>query len=338
MKNILPLQLLVAPDLNDPQPLVIYHGRRCPDGFAAALAAWLFYEGRAEFLGLDHGDTQSVSDLPALGGRAVYILDFSFPPDILRCIADRAAKLVLLDHHKSAAEKLTGFACHCGVVHFDMNKSGARLAWEFFQAAKPLPDLLRFVEDRDIWVWQYPESAGFLAALDMEAFDFARWAEIASFSPDQLTNFMARGQAMDEKFRKLAFDIADGAQPITFNGQRGLMVNAPGVFHSLVGNTLSEKSGTFALMWVAGKDGVIKVGLRSQRGFDCIALAESMGGGGHAQACGFKMDKQRLPELLSGVFDSSAEGAPIALSFGNESAPRPSSENSRAGAPAGSAY
>jgi nanoRNase/pAp phosphatase (c-di-AMP/oligoRNAs hydrolase) len=79
------------------------------------------------------------------------------------------------------------------------------------------------------------------------------------------------------------------------------MVNAPGVFHSLVGELLSKKSGTFALMWTAGKGGVIKVGLRSQRGYDCIPLAESMGGGGHAQACGFKISAERLPALVSGV-------------------------------------
>ena len=304
MKTIFPLQLQVAPDKKDPQPLVIYHGRRCPDGFAAALAAWLYYAGQAEFLGLDHGDIRSVEELPALSGRAVYILDFSFSPDLMRAIEARAAKLVLLDHHKSAAEKLTGFACRCGGVHFDMTKSGARLAWEFFQPVTPLPDLVRFVEDRDIWVWRYPESAGFLAALDMEAFDFARWAEIAKFSPEQLTDFMARGQAMDEKFSKLAADIAEGAQPVIFNGQHGLMVNAPGVFHSLIGNMLSGKSGTFALMWNVGKSGGVKVGLRSQPGFDCIPLAESMGGGGHAQASGFKMGTERLPELLSGVFDA----------------------------------
>ncbi|MHB1249161.1 MAG: DHH family phosphoesterase [Polaromonas sp.] len=307
MKTILPLQLMLAPDKNDPRPLVIYHGRSCPDGFAAALAAWLYYEGKAEFLALDHGDITALEQLPALDGRAVYILDFSFSSELLRGIEARAAKLVLLDHHKSAAQKLSGFVCRCGVVHFDMAKSGARLAWEFFQSSAPLPDLVRFVEDRDIWVWRYPESAAFLAALDMEPFDFARWAEIAAFSPAQLTAFMARGQAMDEKFSKLAADIAEGAQPITFNGQRGLMVNAPGVFHSLVGNLLSQQSGTFALMWVVDKGGVVKVGLRSQRGFDCIPLAESMGGGGHAQACGFKMGSARLPELLSGVFDAAVK-------------------------------
>ena len=305
MKTILPLQLLVAPDLNDPQPLIIYHGRKCPDGFAAALAAWLYYAGRAEFLPLDHGDIKSIDELPALAGRAVYILDFSFAPELMRGIEERAAKLVMLDHHKSAAEKLTGFACRCGVVHFDMQKSGARLAWEFFQPATPVPGLVRFVEDRDIWTWQYPESAGFLAALDMEPLDFARWAEIAAFSPAQLLDFMARGQAMDEKFKKLANDIAEGALPVTFNGHQGLMVNVPGVFHSLIGHLLAQKSGTFGLMWSAGKSG-IKIGLRSEPGFDCIPLAESMGGGGHAQACGFRMATERLPELLSGVFKASA--------------------------------
>ena len=302
MKTILPLQLLFAPDHNDPQPLVLYHGRNCPDGFAAALAAWLFYEGKAEMLGLDHGDIKSITDLPALEGRAVYILDFSFDADILRGIEERAAKLVLLDHHKSAAEKLTGFACRCGVVHFDMSKSGARLAWEFFQPDRALPDLVRFVEDRDIWVWQYPESPAFLAALDMEPMDLPRWAEIAAFTPEQLSAFMARGHAMDEKFSKLAADIAEGAQPISFNGQQGVMVNAPGMFHSLVGDTLAKQSGSFALLWTVGKGGVVKAGLRSRNGFDCIPLAESMKGGGHAQACGFKMGVERLPELLSGTF------------------------------------
>ena len=301
--TILPLQLLVAPDKNDPAPLILYHGRNCPDGFGAALAAWLFYGDRAEYLALDHGDVRTVDDLPSVQGRAVYILDFSFATDVMQALDERAAKLVMLDHHKSAAEKLTGFACRCGVVHFDMAKSGARLAWEFFHPDAPVPPLLQYVEDRDIWKWEFAESAGFLSALDMETQSFARWHEIATFTPEQLTQFMARGAAMDEKYRKLAADIAEGAQPLVFNGIAGLMVNAPGMFHSLVGDILSAQSGTFALMWSAGDKGV-KAGLRSQRNFDCIPLAESMGGGGHAQACGFKMKVERLPQLLTGVFNA----------------------------------
>ena len=35
--TILPLQLFISPDRNDPKPLVLYHGKGCPDGFASAL-------------------------------------------------------------------------------------------------------------------------------------------------------------------------------------------------------------------------------------------------------------------------------------------------------------
>jgi oligoribonuclease NrnB/cAMP/cGMP phosphodiesterase (DHH superfamily) len=293
----------VSPDLNDPSPLVIYHGK-CPDGFAAALAAWLYFAGQAEFVGLDHGDVKSVADLPKHAGRAVYILDFSFSEHILRAVEETAAKLVLLDHHLSAAEKLTGFRCRCGMVHFDMAKSGARMAWDFFHPNQPVPDLIRWVEDRDIWVWQYPESMGFLAALDMEPFEFERWKVIANFDGQQKLAYIARGEAMNEKFVKLAEQLVENAQVLAFNGVKGLMVNAPSAFHSLVGDLLCQKSGSYALMWTVDKNGTVKCGLRSKPGFNCIPLAASMGGGGHAQACGFKMTGQRLPELMSGELDA----------------------------------
>ena len=98
----MPLQQTAFPDLNDPSPLVIYHGK-CPDGFAAALAAWRYFSGKAEFVGLDHGDVKSVADLPAHAGRAVYILDFSFSEHILRAVEERADKLVLT---KAAVEAI----------------------------------------------------------------------------------------------------------------------------------------------------------------------------------------------------------------------------------------
>ncbi len=303
-RSILPPSLLVRPLLDDPRPLILYHGRNCPDGFGAALAAWLFYGDRAELRGLDHGDITTVEALTEkLGdvqGRAVYMLDFAFGPELTAALDARAAKLVVLDHHKSAAEKLTGFQCRCGVVHFDMQHSGARLAWEFFHPDTPVPGLIRYIEDRDIWKWEFAESAAFLSALDMEPRDLQRWAAIAAFTPEEEAAFMARGGAMDEKFQKLCADIAEQAQPITFNGVQGLMVNCPGLFHSQVGDLLARESQTFALMWHASPQGT-KMGLRSRTGFDCIPLAESLGGGGHAQACGCKMGNDRLVELLSGV-------------------------------------
>ena len=301
--TLLPLPLLAAPEIGDPSPLILYHDR-CADGFAAALAGWRFYAGAVECVGVAHGKVASLADLPPLIGRAVCVLDFAFAPELLAQIDAQAARLVLLDHHKSAAEQLAGFTCRHGALHFDMNKSGARLAWEYFFPDAPLPELVHYVEDRDLWSWKYPETAAFTAALDMEPWDFARWSQIADFSPTEVAAFVARGGAMDEKFRHLAEDIARAAQPLVFNGQQGLMVNAPGAFHSLVGELLSRQSGSFALLWAVGEGGAIKVGLRSQRGWDCSALAQSMGGGGHAQACGFRLPPERLPELLAGVFNA----------------------------------
>jgi hypothetical protein len=303
-RTLLPLRLLVAPDPADPRPLVLYHGKGCPDGFAAALVAWMYYGPGVECRGLDHGEVKTLADLPDVAGRTVYILDFSLPAELLSAIDERAHRLVMLDHHQSAADQLAGFTCRCGVVHFDMGKSGARLAWEFFYPDQAAPPLIAMVEDRDLWLWQQPDSAAYLAALDMEEQTFSRWAELMQMDGATLAGFVARGQAMDDKFQRLAQDIAEAARPIVFNGEAGLMVNAPSMFHSLVGNILSEKSGSFALVWHVSEKGVVKGGLRAVRSYNVIPLAESMGGGGHPQACGFRMPMARLPELLSGVFQA----------------------------------
>lgn len=82
------------------------------------------------------------------------------------------------------------------------------------------------------------------------------------------------------------------------------MVNAPSVFHSLVGNLLNER----CALQDCGRStnyGEVKGGLRAVRGYNVIPLAERMGGGG-LQACGFRMAASRLPELLSGVFHNQA--------------------------------
>ncbi len=123
--------------------------------------------------GLDHGEIQSIDDLGEVRGRTVYMLDFAFGPELTAALDERAAKLVVLDHHKSAAEKLTGFQCRCGVVHFDMHHSGARLAWEFFHPEKPVPradSLHRRPRYLEVGICR---KRGLLAALEMEPRELA---------------------------------------------------------------------------------------------------------------------------------------------------------------------
>ncbi|GAB4213433.1 MAG: hypothetical protein Fur007_07590 [Rhodoferax sp.] len=289
-----------TPQSDDPQPLIIYHGPRCADGFGAALAAWLFYGDRAQYLPLDHGQIDTLDALPPLAGRAVYVLDFSLPAPLLHGMAAQAQHLVLLDHHRSAADALQGVEIPNASLLFDLNQSGAVLAWRYFWPDRPVPELLRCVQDRDLWRWQLPDSADFLAALDVQPQSFERWQQLMTLSPTEQQAFLAQGQAMRIQFDHLCQGLARAAAPIAFNGVRGLMANAPGVFHSQLGDLLSRQSGSFALLWTVDEHGRVKCGLRSQPGFDCIPLAQSLDGGGHPQACGFRLPPERLPELLQG--------------------------------------
>ncbi len=81
-------------------PTVIYHGQ-CPDGFAAALCAWLYFEGRGDYIPMTHAQA-----LPDLTGKQVYMLDIAFSRTKMERATQEAASLVVLDHHQSASDDL----------------------------------------------------------------------------------------------------------------------------------------------------------------------------------------------------------------------------------------
>ena len=39
-------------------------------------------------------------------------------------------------------------------THFDMNHSGARLAWDYFHPGKEPPKFINYIEDCDLWAWK----------------------------------------------------------------------------------------------------------------------------------------------------------------------------------------
>ena len=130
---------------------VIYHDN-CMDGFGAAWAVYRHYQDvkditgrgvRAMYHPTQHGDP--VPDTTPDG--QVYILDFSFSKEQMLELLDRHdGRVVLLDHHKTAHAELRGVE-NC---IFDMNKSGASMAWEYFQnqSGNEMPQLIRYIEDR----------------------------------------------------------------------------------------------------------------------------------------------------------------------------------------------
>ena len=110
---------------------IIYHGN-CPDGFAAALAADLFFQSyenhtsQVSYYKGRHGNPP-----PDCQGKEVYIVDFSYHREEMKLICEQAIKVTIIDHHISAEKELQGLDTECGnlTIVFDMEQSGAILSW-----------------------------------------------------------------------------------------------------------------------------------------------------------------------------------------------------------------
>lgn len=280
--------------------VIIYHGD-CADGFGAAFAAWLVFGDEAEYLPYAYGMAP-----PNVAGREVYILDFSFEPDVLVEIEKSAAALYMLDHHKSAKDKLSGFKCRCGFVHIDMDRSGARMAWEYFHPETDVPELIALIEDRDLWRWKYPDAKDYLAALDVAGYDFAAWQALMNMTQEERHQFVLRGKAMNDKFQQLCRTIAADALPLTIDGIEGLAVSAAQEFGSEVGALLAAKSGTFGAVWRVESPQILKVSLRSVAPFEVEPIARRFGGGGHMQASAMRIPASKLPEIVNGRLSSAS--------------------------------
>jgi hypothetical protein len=85
---------------NSERVLVCYHSP-CLDGFASAwVVGHRFGFDNVEFIGVKYGDP-----VPDMTDREVYIVDFSYPPEVLIPAAKTAKKIVVLDHHETARQQ-----------------------------------------------------------------------------------------------------------------------------------------------------------------------------------------------------------------------------------------
>jgi oligoribonuclease NrnB/cAMP/cGMP phosphodiesterase (DHH superfamily) len=285
--------------LNTQDIVVVYH-KNCPDGFGAAFAAWLKFGDAALYLPANYGDTP-----PDVRGKDLYILDFSYPRDVMVKLDKEARSITLLDHHATAEANLAGFQCQCGVIHFDQNRSGARLAWDYFHPACRVPSLIKYIEDRDLWKFSLHGTRSFLAFLDTLPFDFQQWRTLLDEGTDQFAKALEIGAVLHERMVKLYHAIADDAVPLTFDGHKVLMVSTTYELTSEVGSLLAERTGTFAAVWRLEKSSDIKVSLRAVKPFDVKVLAEHFGGGGHPQAASFRLSARKGAQLLRGKLNLS---------------------------------
>lgn len=286
--------------------VVIYHGPGCADGIAAAWAIWSrLGDSGIEYIPMQYGQAP---DLDLLKGRQVVLVDFSFKRDVMLQVAEVAHAVTVLDHHKSAETELVDLPASVTCV-FDMRKSGCRLAWEYARPSSPMPELLRHIEDRDLWR-KTTDPANALRDTDAVMAAAFSYPMDTVHAFDQLTRMpfgllVQDGQALlrDAAVKRNAWIKAAAYTGGIFGYADIPFINVPYFMVSETCHQLAiDFDAPFAVGWY--DDGVNrKFSLRAHpdKGVQVHRIAEQFGGGGHPGAAGFSIPLHELhvnPDLL----------------------------------------
>ena len=279
--------------------LCIYHGG-CDDGFAAA---WCIRKA----LGEDNVEFYPgiyQKEPPPHAGRDVIFVDFSYKAPVLHAMAAKARTVLILDHHKTAQEDLAslpppldgpynpnfmeGWQRECNApaaIHalFDMNRSGAAIAWDYFVGG-PRPEFIEYIQDRDLWRKQLPNGDEFTIALRSYAQDFATWDLFIGVGAQLL---IEEGRAIQRYYRLRVEELKRSAYKARLGEHDIWISNAPYFAASEVAGELAERGLAFGASYFEVEPNRFQYSLRSRGDFDVSTVARLFGGGGHKAAAGF---------------------------------------------------
>lgn len=268
--------------------LCIYHGD-CPDGFGAAWVVRRALGAEVQFHAGVHGEPP-----PDVSGQEVIFVDFSYKREAMEQMVGQARSLLVLDHHKSAQQELAGLTGPNVQVVFDMERSGVMLAWQWFFPNAPAPELLTRVEDEDLWRHAYPDTPLIMRALASYEFDFDIWSELLQ---RPLADLVPEGQILARQHRKDIDQLLRLTQRrVTLAGYEVPMANVPPRLVSSAGERMAQGE-PFALLYFDAKH-TRKFSLRSTAGgADVSEIAVRFGGGGHRNAAGFSLPRDKAIAL-----------------------------------------
>jgi hypothetical protein len=292
------------------KPLVITHGN-CYDGFTAA---WVFrhFKGDAEFVHTTYGEKP-----PDTKGRVVYVLDFSFPREVMmKDVILPSISTTIFDHHKTAQADLDKILQEVRIkffvqrqndrVVFDMNRSGAGITFDELETedankkGRRIPRinglrplwLVDYIEDRDLWKFALPESKEVSAYISTQPHTFESWDAINALGQFEC---VTRGRSVLAYIDQFGEKACAEAHIEGVGGYKIPVINTPYMNCSDHVNKLLMKNpdAAFAAGYFQRKDGRWQFSLRSEGEFDVSEIAKLYGGGGHKHAAGF--DVAELP-------------------------------------------
>jgi len=258
---------------------VLYHADA--DGFGSAFVLWLNFGESAHYIAVQYG--QPVPEIPE-GTESVAIVDFSYDRQTCETLAKKY-KLHIYDHHRSAEKELASLP----YVTFDQTKSGCGIVWSIFNPAKEMPDILQYIQDRDLWKFELACSEEINLYISTLEWEFEIWKDMlrSRFAEEAFTAGKAIKSFRDRQIkgalrdvRMMRFGICDAEHEIP-------VVNCSANV-SEVGNVLCEQypDAPFSASY-CDRDTLRSWSLRSKGDFDVSVIAKSFGGGGHKNAAGF---------------------------------------------------
>ena len=292
------------------RPLCIYHSP-CLDGFGAAWVVRKFFGGEVDFHPGVYGQAP-----PDVRGRDVIMVDFSYKRPVIDEMHGRdggaCRSILILDHHKTAEHDLAGYrepergwSKHLEEIaldvfqnipepsifaSFDMSRSGAGMAWDYFFAGQPRPQLIDKIEDRDLWRFTFPDTRAINGTLFSYPYDFGVWDHLAEQAETEAGRaaMVTAGNAIDRKMLKDIGEFLGFAQrEMVIGGHKVPVVNLPYFMASEAAGQLAKGAPFAAAYYDKGDARVFS--LRSRKGgIDVAEIAKAYGGGGHAGAAGFQ--------------------------------------------------
>lgn len=269
---------------------VLYHAD-CTDGFGAAWAAWKKLGNEAMYIAVPPSN-RVVPE--AARGKDVYTLDYAFPQDVIPHIRKEIASLTVIDHHitnKNSAE-------NADEQLFDIGHSGAVLSWKFFHPRLPVPKLLKYIEDYDLWKFRFKNTRAVGEALSLYAMNFKIWdAIIEDFDNGKEKKYGEEGNVLIRSMERRIGRLIGFGEKYVFEGYPALMVNSS-FYVSEIGHSIVKHGTPLAIIW-SRREGKVVVSLRSDgRTVNVAELAERYGGGGHPAAAGFSFEVKDFLKLV----------------------------------------
>jgi oligoribonuclease NrnB/cAMP/cGMP phosphodiesterase (DHH superfamily) len=270
--------------MTDKDKILCFFHANCTDGAAAAAVIRRKYP-EAKCYPMNHGDPIRAS----VKNKKLFIVDFSFDAETLGRFQDSAKEVHWYDHHITAVPTLKKIGW--GVI--DLKECGATLTWKQEFPDVPLPRILEYVRDKDLYEWKLPQSreiSMYLRGVDgITNPNNEVWKKLMDGLSQTEWEQMVREGDTALRYQKSTIQRGlKNAFPVDFHGHRALAVNWS-LEASDMGEYIYKELGyeVAVIFYYTGK--IWNFSLRSEA-VDVSNLSLKYGGGGHPGAAGFRQD------------------------------------------------